>query len=347
MDLGQGYTCYLAVVSEQHGVILDLRQDWLQRWRTVYANPYPCPYAVYGYSLILTKLLTTIEEHTAWRNMNADRATLKSNAPMRKLRGEDWDPEAQPFAAGTVITVSDMKGVEPFPFDDVTEQALNKEQGCVADAQRILGLNDIAIGQVSAKARTLGENELATRESFTRTDDPIGNLQEAFEELGSVIHAIEVQTLKDMDDGRQTPATVTDAVKRADTSYDGRVTWQMIDGHYRFKPRGSVESADPNQRLKMLVDGIGLLANWAKLNPQIAARMQTPEFGDALMQMFVTEFKPRDKQPFLKPVQPAPPMLPPGMPPGAPGAPPPGAGAPNPLVQAMLAHAAPQGGSPQ
>lgn len=321
-------SCYIAVVSEIHSAILQLRMDPLQRWRTIYLNPYPCPYSVYGYSMILTKLLTMIEEHTAWRNMNADRGTLKANAPLKRLHGAQWDPELQPFGAGQVVDVANMNEIMPFEFEDVTVQALNKEQQCVADAQRVIGLNDIAIGQQSEKSRTLGENEMATRESFTRTDDPIGNLQEAMEELGEVIHAIEVMTLREMDgEGIEAPASVTDQIQlKGDTSFDGTFTAEMvgpIDG-YRFKPRGSVESADPNRRMKMMVNGIDWLAKISQVNPQVALRMQSPEIGDALMQQYVTEWKPRDKAPFLTPVQP-PMMLPPGAaPPGAegPGAPP-------------------------
>lgn len=336
-DLGKGLKCYTAVVSEIHDVIVDLKCDWLTKWRTVYLNPYPCPYSVYGYSMIGTKLLTTIEEHTAWRNMNADRETLNSNAPIKVLHGEEWNPELQPFGAGRTIHVSNMNAVQPFEFEGISPQAMQKEQQCVSDAQRIIGLNDIAIGQQSEKSRTLGENEMATRESFTRTDDPIGNLQEAIEELGEVIHAIEVQTLKGMEDGIEAPALVGErlqqrsmmAAQPGGVAFDGTFTADMVDGVYRFKPRGSVESADPNRRLARMLQGIDRVISWGQVNPQIRARVMSDAFGDAMMQMIVTELKPRDTAAFLTPVQPPMPMGgPPGLPPGGPGGPMPPDGGP-------------------
>jgi hypothetical protein len=338
-DLGKGLTCYTAVVSEIHDVILSLRCDWLTKWRTVYVNPFPCPYSVYGYSMIGTKLLTTIEEHTAWRNMNADRETLNSNAPIKVLHGEDWNPELQPFGAGRTIHVSNMNAVMPFEFEGISPQAMQKEQQCVSDAQRIIGLNDIAIGQVSEKSRTLGENEMATRESFTRTDDPIGNIQEAFEEVGDVIHAIEVMTLKGMEDGIEAPAGLADRMsqRKAGKGFTGTFTADMLDGTFRFKPRGSVDSADPNKRAAKQIQGIDKAIQWGSVNPHVQMRVTSPEFADAMMQTIVTETKPRDTAAFLKPVTPPPPPpmmgLPgagPGgpMPPGGPGGGPPG-GAPD------------------
>lgn len=302
---GDGQTFYTAVVSEQHDVVLSLECDWLQRYRTVYLNPYPAPYSVYGYSLILTKLLTTIEEHTAWRNMNADRGTLKSNAPLKVRRNSSWDPTLQPFAAGAVIVLDNMDDVQPFAFDDITAQAMGKESQCPVDAQRIIGMNDIALGQTTAQSRTLGENRMATTQSFVRTDDPISNIQEALEEVGELFHAIEVQALKEQENGIDAPAPVSEQIQlKGDPSFDGTFTYRMLEGEYRFKPRGSSDQADPNRRQQVFVNGLNVLAGWAKMSPAIAQRMQTPEFADALMQMWVTEFKPRDKQAFLKPMQP-------------------------------------------
>lgn len=343
---GTGFAFYIVTLSELHNVILRIRRDWLSEWRGVYANPYPRTYSVYGYSVILGKLITTIEEHTAWRNMNADRGTLKANAPMKALKTEDWDPELQPFGAGQVIRVTDMKGIEPFPFEDISPGAFDRERTCVTDAQRLIGLNDIALGQQSRASRTLGENEMASRESFTRTDDPIGNLQEALEELGALIYAIELKTLEQMEQGMDAPASTVDRLQQRGGAYaefDGTFTADMIRGKFRFKPRGSVESADPNRRRQQFAQGLGALEAWAKFNPSIAERLRSPEFADALMQMWVTEYKPRDVQAFLKPVQQALPTGQPGAP-GAPGAPMPPGAAPGPPGPDMHAGGSPFGG---
>lgn len=354
LDLeGKGLTFYTAVVSEIHGCILSLDYDWLQRFRTVYINPYPCPYSVYGYSVILTKLLTTIEEHTAWRNMNADRATLKANTPMMRLHGAQYDPTIQPFEAGIFIDVASMNELKPMEFEDVTQQAMTKEQQCTTDAQRIIGVNDIALAQTNAQNRTLGENQMATQASFTRTDDPISNIEEALEEVGEILHAIEVQALKEMDQGMPAPASVTKSLQYKDSSFNGVFTSDMIAGQFRFKPRGSTDNADPQKRQQMFLQGIGVMSNWAKLNPDIARRMASPEFGAALVQEIVNELKPRDKAAFLKPLPPDPALMQPGSPAAGPGAPAgqPGGqpGAPpfgQSLLQGLLAHA-PQGGTVQ
>lgn len=344
----KGLCFYTAIVSEIHSCILSLKYDWLQRFRTVYVNPYPSPYSVYGYSLILTKLLTTIEEHTAWRNMNADRDTLNANAPLKRLHGAQWDPSIQPFGMGEVIDVGNMNEVMPFEFAGSTSQALQKEQQCVVDGQRIVGTNDIALGQTTSKARTLGENEMATRQSFVRTDDPISNIQEALEEVGELLHAIEVQTLKDNKKGLAAPSSVTDNVKLrvTDSSFDGTFTADMLDGTFRFKPRGSSEETDPQRRGQRRDQGFGRLMALGKVNPSVQARIASQEFGDAMLHEVVDDMKPRNKSAFLSPLPqpqmpPGQPVMPPAGMPMGPGGPSPHFGGPE-LVNQMLSQAGAQ-----
>lgn len=336
-DLGKGYGCYLVDISEKHSTILSIRADWLNKWRCVYFNPYPRTYSVYGYSLIGGKLDTTIQEHTAWRNMNADRGTLKANAPLKRLHGSQWDPRLQPFGAGEVIDVGDMKEVQPFEFEDVTPQAMDKERACIEDGTRIVGLTDIVLGLNPHVTRTKGENEMVTEQSFVRIDDPIRNVQESLEELGELVHAIEVRAMQDAEEeqaeknagavmGLPAPASVAQSVElRMEGDFRGRFTSQMLTGNFRWKPRGSTESADPVRRINAFTNALGLMAELGKVNPALAQRFMSPEMGEALMQWFVDTTKPRDKKPFLMPMPQ--PMLPPGMPGGMPmpgGAPMPG-----------------------
>lgn len=335
---GDGKRFYVADVHETQAVVLNLRVDPLGMWRTVYVNPYPCAYSPMGYSMVLTKLLTTALEHTAWRNMNADRGTLKSNAPMKRLIGSAWDPEVQPLGAGRVVDVNDMRELEPMSFEDMTPQAMQKEQQCVQDAQRIIGINDIAVGQTTRVARTLGENRMATQGSFLRTDDPIGNIQEAMEELGRVIHAVEVLSLRENPSGIRLPSSLSRRLRLEQAT----VTADMIDGQFLFKPRGSVDDADPQARQAKFQAMWQFLGTMAKVNPNVASRLSTPEMADTLMQWLVDEFRPRDVAPFLTPVQPTPAgrqAMPAGMPgpvgPVGPGGPP---GAPMPGIPPELAQ---------
>ncbi len=322
----QGLRCIIAIVSEIHSVILEVQEDWLGAFRTVLLAPYPCPYSVYPYSLVGTKLLTTELEHTAWRNMNADRDTLEANAPLKVRRGSGFDPALQPFGAGRTVMLDNMDDVMPFEFKGSSVQALNKEAQCVTDAQRIVGLNDIAIGQQSKTDRTLGENKMATTQSFVRTDDPISNLNEAFEEVGWLIHAIEQQALKDREAGEGIDATdsVMQSVKRYDPAFQGTFTSDMVDGDFLFKLRGSTDMADPQARLQRAEAMFATMANYSKVNPLVAQRMASPEMEKAMMQMVVDEFKPRNTKAFLDPLQPPPMMGMEGMPgdPMAAGAPP-------------------------
>lgn len=321
---GKGFAFYIVTLSEQHNVILRIQRDWMKRWRGVYANPHPRTYSIWGYSMILTKLGTTIEEHTAWRNMNADRGTLKASTPLKALKTEDWDPELQPFGVDQVIRVNSMEGIQPFEFDDIPQGAFDRERSCIVDAQRIIGLNDIALGQLSRTDRTLGENRLATRESYSRTDSPIGLFQEALEELGELIHAIEEKTLREQEKGLEVSSSMVDNLKQRGGEYaefNGMVTAEMISGTFRFKPRGSVESADPQQRQAVMIAGFERLFQWAQINPFLMQRVQSEMFAKAVLEWFVTEFKPRNKAAFLAPLPP--PMLP-GvgpMPPGPGGGP--------------------------
>jgi hypothetical protein len=351
---GQDELCLVqAIVSEKHDKILSLVYDWIGAFRTVYLNPYPCPYSVWGYSQILTKLLTTIEEHTAWRNMNAKRGTLKSNMPIKRRAGSRWNPDLQPFAPDAVIDVDNADDVTVFEFEDVTAQAMSKEQQSVVDAQRIIGMNDIAIGQVSEKSRTLGENKMATTQSFVRTDDPISNIQEALEEVGWLIHRVEVESLKQSGRTVPAPARVADQLAESVEGFDGGFTWQMVDGNFTFKPRGSSDQADPNMRFRRLDTRMSVMERAAKYNPDIQRRLASPEFAASLMSDLVSETKPRDPSAFLKPL---PPLLPPGMGPGGPmpGGPPmagppgpPGGGAPSfgaDVLQQMMANLPAAGG---
>lgn len=354
---------YVATVSVEHECIIRLREDWIGRWRTVYLNPYPRNNSVYGYSLILHKLLTTIEGHTAWRNMNCDRGMLKANTPMMRLNGSLWEPSIQPIGPGETITVGDMREVAPMPYEDVSQHAFTREREFYEEAARIVGVSDILASVNPKVQRTLGENEMVTEQSFTRSENPIRNIQEAFEDLGELIHVIEVEALKDVEDGMAPPASIAQNVRFKTPTPDDQsaeddaafaFTADMLAGRFRFKPRGSVETADPNRRINNWVNSVRIGEQLAKTNPLFAAKWTSPQVGDALLQQYVDMTKPRDKQAFLAPLPPPPmPMLPGGMPgppagagapvaPGGPGAPPSFGG--EQLLQQLTASLPAQGG---
>jgi hypothetical protein len=327
-DLGQGMSFYIVTLSLQHERILSVRYDWLGRFRTVYLNPYPRPYSVYGYSVILHKLLTTIEGHTAWRNMNADRSLLNANKPILRLHGSMWDPLTQPFGAGEVLDVGDPRDISTMPFDDVTQHSFQREREFYEEAARIIGVSDILASVNPKVSRTLGENEMVTEQSFTRTEDPIRNIQEALEDVGELIHAIEVKTLEEMEGGMEVPSSVGQNVqlRAPDNSTPGddavfAFTPDMVKGRFRFKPRGSTETADPNRRVNNFVNSVKVMQMLLQTFPALQQRYASPQVADAMNQQLVDILKIRDKQAFLAPL--LPPMPPLGMPmPGHPAMPP-------------------------
>lgn len=353
---GKGLCFYVATISLQHEKLLRVQQDWIGRFRCAYLNPFPRTNSVYGYSLILHKLLTTIEGHTLWRNMNADRGMFKANMPLKRLHGAQWDPRIQPIGAGSVIDVAHMNEVMPMEYEDVSAHAFAREREFYEEAARIAGVSDILASVNPKVSRTLGENEMVTEQSFTRAEGPIRSLQEAFEDIGELIHAIELKTLEDDEQGRMdAPASVAQSVqlRTPDSQTPGddaafAFTPQMISGRYRFKPRGSVETADPNRRVNNFVNTVKVMGTMSQVFPALAPRYASPQVADAMNQQMVDVLKIRDKQAFLAPLPPPP--LPPGMPtePGMEGMPP-GAGAPpsfggDQMIQEMLASL-PQGGT--
>jgi hypothetical protein len=354
---GKHLCFYVAIVSVHHQQILSITKDWIGRFRFEYLNPFPRTNSVYGYSLILHKLLTTIEGHTMWRNMNADRSMFKANAPMKRLMGAQWDPRVQPIGAGETIDVGSMDEIMPFEYEDVSQHSFQREREFYEEGARIAGVSDILASVNPKVSRTLGENEMVTEQSFTRAENPIRNLQEAFEGIGELIHAIEVKTLEEAEDGDglEAPASVAQNVKLrtpdSQTAGDDAAfafTAESIKGRFRFKPRGSVETADPNRRMNNFMNGIKAMQMARQMFPALQMRYASPQVAEAVNQQLVDLLKPRDKQAFLAPLQPPQGMLPPGaeqgmLPPGAPPQGPPSLG--DGMIDEMLASL--PGGMPQ
>jgi hypothetical protein len=80
---------------------------------------------------------------------------------------------------------------------------------------------------------------------------------------------------------------------------DGRVTAEMLDGVYWFKPRGSVETADPNRQMQNFNMFLQTVAMLSKVNPAIAQIMSTVPAAKALMEQAVRLMKFPNKQALL------------------------------------------------
>src|SRR3990167_2640671 len=161
----KGERWYLTTIHVPTNQLLRVQHDDLERSRFVPVILFPrVDRVTEGYSFVGHQLITTTEEHTAWRNLAADRAHVSLNAPIKRQVGALWDPYEQPLGPGAVIDVRDPREVEAMVIPDLSGPALAHIQMMERTAERLAGINDIASGQVASETRTLGEVQMATEQ---------------------------------------------------------------------------------------------------------------------------------------------------------------------------------------
>ena len=362
-----GQRWYLATVHLPTRQILRIQHDDLERSRFVPMILFPrVDRATEGFSLIGHKLITVIEEHTAWRNMAADRAAMVVQAPIKRLQGALWDPIDQPWGPRAVIDVRDMREVEPVTVPDYTAPVMQHIAMVERSAERLAGVNDVASGQVAQESRTLGEVQMATEQSFVRMDLCVRRAQEAIEDLYQIRHAIWKRVLAEKEEGEDAPASMVASLEGRGVSIDeslpdGKVTAQLLEGAFRFKPHGSVQTADPAKRradwMQFVSQALPMLMQTMPIqtvNPQVMARAvwretlrvfnvenQQAFIGSPAMDMqaqVLAMFQQAMSGQMGLPAPGAPPMPGQGMPPGMPGM--------NGLPSAPMPPGMPQGAPP-
>jgi len=266
----EGSRWYLTTLNLGTNALLRMQFDDLERSRFVPFILYPrSDRATEGYSLVGHKLVTVIEEHTAWRNMAADRAAMQVQVPIKRLTGALWDPVEQPWGAGAVIDVRDLREVEPFVIQDLTPAALTHIQMMEHTADLVSGVNDIAAGQVNSEQRTLGEVKLATANAGVRTSLVIRRFQEPMEDVWQIRMAIRKRALAEQKEIEAPSSLMGNLEGRganlAQYMPDGKITAALLDGAFRGKPRGSVETADPHMNRQ----------NWIQFLQILPTLMQT------------------------------------------------------------------------
>jgi hypothetical protein len=337
----KGQRWYVATISVTQRVMLRVQHDDIGAGRYLVFTPFPRPdRACDGYSLIGHKLITTIEEHSAWRNMLADRAAMVVQAPVKRLEGALWDPEEQPWGPRAVIDVRQMEEVQPVVMPDLSQPAIEREASIMQASERIAGLNDVALGVAPQESRTLGEVNMVAEQSFIRIEEVVKNLQETLEELGQVRHVIWQRALASMPDGLPVPQGMLVGLEQRGISVDGmadsKIMARALDGNFRFKPRGSVETADVNRQRTDFVQFLQMLpqliATWPALGQLVG---QSPQAARSVLEQALRLFRFPDRQAILgdntqamltQAMQPAPAppqAMAPGMapPPGMPGQP--------------------------
>jgi hypothetical protein len=330
---GQGERWYVATIHIGQRVLLRLQYDDFERSRFIPFILFPRPdRASEGFSFIGHKLITTIEEHTAWRNMIADRAAMVVNAPIKRMTGALWDPLEQPWGPSAVIDVRSMNEVEPIQVPDVPASVLQREQVMERTGERLAGINDIASGQVATETKTLGEIQMATEQSFVRMDLVIRRFQEAMEDFAQIRHAIWKRTIAEEPDGILPPQSVLTGLEIRGTQLPGgKLTAAMLEGTFRFKPRGSTETADPRSQRADFTTFAQFLPGFIQTMPMIA-QLFGPNAVRSMLDQMVRVFRFPNRQAFLgnasqllgAPQGQPQPMAPPSMGPASPLPLPPG-----------------------
>lgn len=308
---------YLVTLSKEHRVLLRCQHDDLGQERYLAYIPFRKPGSMYGYSLV-QKILTIAEEHTAVRNMIADRSSLVTNAPLTRVQGALWDPIEQPFGPGRVLDVRDHNEVKAMQIPDVPQSAVLRENSILQAHERVSGQNDIAIGGSPEVGRTATEINVRTEQSFVRMDEAIRLIQETNEDLGQLRHQIYVRMLEDEQDGIEPPSSLVRSLEMKGAQIPvGKITADMIKGTFRFKPRGSTATADLNREQQSYNQWLETMGHLAQMFPPLMALFSRDDAVRALLEQGLRVNRVRDRQAFLPPV--GTPIMPPPMLPGLPG----------------------------
>lgn len=315
---------YLATVSVKHRVLLRLKLDTfvmkVGRPRCVPFVLFPRRNAVYGYSYAGDKLSTLAEEHTALRNMKADRGALATNKPLKVMRGAPWNPDTQPIGVGRTITVNRQDDIQELDIADVPAGIVEQERSIIQAKERVGMLSDATIGVLADEKRTLGENRLVQGGSGTRVSTVIGRLHDALAAVFELTHAIWLETLEADPKGVEAPQRVIDQLSSQKMDLKGgRFTLENLKGEFAFEPYGSIDTANPERQRGDFNNWLTALTNLAKVFPAMQAIFMSPDAAKAILEEGMRVYQVRDREPFLgafRQLGALPPAMGPGMSPG-------------------------------
>lgn len=300
-----GKRWYLVTIHLRSHTLLRWVHDDFERSRFIPLILFPRPdRAGEGFSLIGHKLITTIEEHSAYRNMGADATSRAVNKPILKLQGALWDEDEQPFGPKAVITVRSPQEITEAEVSDVPQSIEVGIERAERTSDRLSGINDVASGQTIKGDKTLGEIQMATEQSFVRMDLVVHRAQDASAKLAQIRHAIWKRTLAEQPDGIDAPESVIIGLEGRGVPIDqympnGKITAAMLDGSFRFKPYGSVESADINRDRNNLVGLMQALAIAKQQFPLLGPMFATPQAARAIGRQILRVFRVPNQQAFL------------------------------------------------
>ena len=298
---GKGERWWLATVSREHTKLLRLKVDD-RSTRFLEFVPFPKPGTRDGYSLV-EKMLTLLEEDTAYRNMSADRMAMALGF-FKITQNSLWDPYENPIAPFKPVQVRDPNEITWQQIPDVPASLQIARQSVRADLERGVGLNDVSgSGRVTEQDKTLGEVRLAAGYSEIRVKAITTAIQESLEELGQARHAIWLRVLEQQPQGLPIPSSLMQGLDARGINtasiHDGRVTKEMLEGQFWFKPRGSVDTANLDMQAALLTRMLQTLAPLMRVNPMIAALFSTPQAAKSLVEQLLRVMRWPDKQAFL------------------------------------------------
>lgn len=308
LDLdGYGPRWHIVTLSRLERRILRIKDDTINRCRFTLAVLFPREQGIDGHSFVGDKLYTLAAEHESIRNGNADRSTLAINAPILRITGSKWRPQLQPWGPRQVIDVDSKDEITQAQIKDMPESGLIRGREVLQAAERVSGASDIVSSGV-----TEGANPTATQVassaaySNARLEEQVTLSQEAVESWYELRHLMLIRMI-DFNQGLEVDQSVVNRVKDRGLELEhGMVTKDLMQGKWRFKPRGSVESADPALMQRKFDQRWSSLLTLAKASPMIAQKLQDPLVADAMLQDWADVHKPRDRAPFMRPTQPPP-----------------------------------------
>lgn len=326
LDLdGFGPRWHIITLSKVERRILRIKDDPIDRCRFNLVVFFPRHEGVDGYSFIGDKLYTLICEHESIRNSNADRSTLAVNAPILRITGSKWRPQLQPWGPRQVIDVDSKDEITQATIKDMPESGLIRGREVLQAAERVSGSSDIvSSGVVEGANPTATQVASSAAYSNARLEEQVTLAQEAIESLYEIRHRMLIRMVE-FNDGVEVDQSVVDRLGDKGLMLEnGKVTADLLRGPWRFKPRGSVESADPVVQQRKFDQRWSSLLTLAKAVPGLAQKLQDPAIGDAILQDWADVHKPRDRKPFLQATPPPMPTGPFGGQPMPPGQLPPG-----------------------
>jgi hypothetical protein len=133
--------------------------------------------------------------------------------------------------------------------------------------------------------------------SAVRVEELFDHFRTAIATVMEIRHAIWVDHLEGNSKGLDAPASVAEQLGEG---FAGAFTATDLKGKFRFKPYGSVETANTAGQLQAFNGSLQALAQLGQMFPQLAPMLQQPDILKGIVQEWARVYKVRNPQLFLK-----------------------------------------------